>query len=79
MPGLTAAVADLAPARRQGEYMGLYLTSFSVAFMLGPWAGLWLLETSGPRVLWGACFATGMLSAAMFSQPGFSAERPPRA
>ncbi len=79
MPGLTAAVADLAPTRRQGEYMGLYLTSFSVAFMLGPWAGLWLLEHQGARVLWGVCFATGLLSAALFSRPGFSAERRPRA
>ena len=52
MPGMTAYVASLAPERRRGEYMGLYMMAFAAGFMLGPWAGVSVLERWGPAALW---------------------------
>ena len=67
-PGSAALSADLAPPDRQGEYSGLYLATFSVAFAVGPWAGSAVLDRFGGRVLWSATFALGLLSAAMLSR-----------
>jgi len=53
-------LAEIAPAGRRGEYMGLYTMSFSLGFSLGPWLGATLLESRGPQVLWGAAFCIGM-------------------
>lgn len=68
LPGLTAYVADISPDGRRGEYMGLYSMSFSFSFMLGPWAGLAVLERWGPGVLWPAAFAVGVLGTALFAR-----------
>lgn len=38
-----AIIADLAPPHLRGRYSGLYGTAFSVAALLGPPAGAWLL------------------------------------
>ncbi len=65
LPTSAAYVADIAPAGRQGECMGLYTMTFSLAFALGPWLGTALLEALGPQALWGATFACGCLSALM--------------
>jgi MFS family permease len=62
-PGLNAAVADLAPEARRGEYMGLYMTAFNLAFAIGPWAGTVVLETWGGPTLWAGTFLAGLLSA----------------
>lgn len=67
LPAMSAYVSDIAPAARRGEYMGLYMMSFSVAFMVGPWAGLFALQHWGPAVLWGCVFLAGALSAALLS------------
>ncbi|UPT72555.1 MAG: MFS transporter [Elusimicrobiota bacterium] len=54
MPAMTAYVSEISPEDRRGEYMGLYMTGFSLAFTAGPWAGLYALERWGrPRC--GAC------------------------
>jgi len=66
MPSMTAYVTDLSPEGRRGEYMGLYMMGFSLAFMIGPWAGLAALDRFGPLPLWTACLVLGMLSAALF-------------
>ena len=63
-PSLSAYVAELAPARQRGEYMGLFGMSFSLAFALGPWLGMFTLERYGSSVLWTATFVVGVLSAA---------------
>jgi MFS family permease len=68
LPGLSSYVADISPDGRRGEYMGLYSMSFSFAFMLGPWAGLLLLDRAGPTVLWSAAFAVGALAALLFAR-----------
>jgi MFS family permease len=69
-PAMSAYVAALAPVSRRGEYMGLYLMAFSAGFMLGPWAGVWLLERRGPAALWAAAAAVGLLACAVFSRAG---------
>lgn len=68
LPGMSAYVSDIAPAARRGEYMGLYMMSFSVAFMVGPWAGLFALQHWGPAVLWGCVFVAGALSALLLAR-----------
>jgi len=70
MPGSSAYAAEIAPAGRRGEYMGLYTMSFSIAFSLGPWLGAVLLQHRGPHVLWGTVFASGMFSALLMSRIG---------
>lgn len=67
-PGLNAAVADLAPEARRGEYMGLYMTSFNLAFAVGPWAGTAVLERWGGTALWTGAFLAGALSAILLSR-----------
>lgn len=64
-PSGSAYVADIAPSDRVGTYMGLYTMTFSAAFMIGPWLGLFVMERMGARVLWCAALATGLISAAM--------------
>jgi MFS family permease len=67
-PGMSAYVAAAAPPARRGEYMGLYLTAFSVGFMVGPLSGVWLLEHRGPFALWLASGLVGLLACAVFSR-----------
>jgi predicted MFS family arabinose efflux permease len=67
-PGSAACSTELAPPDRQGEYGGLYLATFSVAFAVGPWAGTAVLGRFGGRVLWGSTFLLGLISAAMLSR-----------
>ena len=64
-PSSSAYVADIAPAERRGVYSGLYVMTFSVAFMIGPWIGLAALEHFGARLLWVGAFVSGCLSATM--------------
>ena len=64
-PSSSAFVADIAPAERRGIYSGLYVMSFSVAFLIGPWIGIIVLERFGAYVLWSSAFVCGLISAAM--------------
>lgn len=61
-PASSAYVAEIAPNHRRGQYMGMYSMSFNLAFMMGPWAGTYILETFGPSILWGAVFVLGLVS-----------------
>jgi MFS family permease len=63
-PSCNAAVSDLAPQARRGEYMGFYSATFSLALAAGPYLGTTVLTAMGPTVLWGACGVLGLLSAA---------------
>jgi MFS family permease len=49
-----AIVADLAPPHLRGRYGGLYGTAFSVAALLGPLGGSWLLG-HGTWLPWLTC------------------------
>ena len=65
-PVAATYVSELAPADRQGEYMGAYWMALSFAMMVGPWAGTLVMDRFGSRVLWTAVFACGLGAAAMF-------------
>ena len=67
-PGSSAYVSHLAPAERQGEYMGFYSMSFALAFMFAPWLGTYILQNEGGVFLWGVMFALGMLSTLLMSR-----------
>jgi predicted MFS family arabinose efflux permease len=73
-PTGTAYVAELAPAGRTGEYMGAFSSTFSLALVVGPWAGAALLDRFGGAVTWSATFACGLCAAALF---GLSKARGP--
>jgi MFS family permease len=65
MPGSTAYVAEIAPADRRGEYMGLYTMSFSVAFAIGPLLGAASLARFGGTALWVGTLVFGLISATL--------------
>lgn len=65
-PALSAYIADISPPSKTGEYMGLYMMTFSVAFALGPLAGTQLMEAWGAHAVWMACLATGLISSLLF-------------
>lgn len=67
-PAMSAYVSEIAPEGRNGEYMGLYLMAFSVAFIVGPWLGTFVLEHHGPLVLWAGTLATGLLSTMLLAR-----------
>jgi len=73
-PASNAAVSDLAPAQRRGEYMGLYSATFSLALAAGPYLGTALLTARGPVVLWSLCGLLCLLSsvgmALLWRNPG---------
>jgi predicted MFS family arabinose efflux permease len=68
LPASSAYVADVAPASKRGEYMGLYTMSFSLAFATGPWIGTTVYERHGARVVWAGALALGLLSAALLAR-----------
>ncbi|HWZ85282.1 MAG TPA: MFS transporter [Thermoanaerobaculia bacterium] len=65
-PASAAYATDIAPDERRGEYTGIYTMVFSLAFAIGPWAGIFVLERAGARVLWGLTFVLGVIAAATF-------------
>ncbi len=67
LPSSAACVADFAPGKRRGEYMGLYQASFSLAMISGPWLGTRVLETWGGGALWGSTLVVGLFSAALLA------------
>lgn len=64
LPGITAYIADIAPLRLRGEFMGFYSMSITAAMSFGPWAGVAIMEGFGSKTLWAASFFAGCLSAA---------------
>jgi MFS family permease len=67
LPASAAYVADLAPADRQGDYMGAYYVAFGLALAVGPWAGTLFMERFGAAALWAAVFASGLCSAGILA------------
>ncbi len=61
-PGMADYLTAIAPPRRRGEYMGLSQMTMGLAFTLGPWGGLQLLERFGGRTLWLTMLASGVVS-----------------
>ena len=64
MPATGAYVTDLAPQGRSGEYAGAYSAAYSLSLIVGPWAGIIVLERIGGTALWCACLIVGLVGAA---------------
>jgi len=71
-PTSMAAVANMAPARRVGRYMGFYGLAEALGWSLGPFLGGVLFDhlAQQPVLLWGIIAGIGVLAAV-----GFSASR----
>jgi len=67
-PASAAYVADISPAKKRGQYMGLYTMGFSLAFAVGPGIGALVYEKFGGGTLWAASFITGCVSALMLAR-----------
>lgn len=72
-PLIAAYVAQIAPERYRGRYMGLFVTAWSVALCIGPPLGTFVFERN-PAALWAGCGVLGLLSAALLYTP----QRPER-
>ena len=58
-----AVVAELAPSHLRGTYQGAFNLSLSTAACVAPVVGSVVLESAGGGVLWGGCFALGLVAA----------------
>jgi MFS family permease len=67
MPASGAYTADIAPPGRAGAYAGAYAATFSLAILVGPWAGTIALEEFGGTALWCGALVIGLGGAAVFS------------
>lgn len=65
-----AQMADLAPPGRSGEYMGVYSSTFSLAMVVGPWAGTAALDRFGGGITWTGVFACGLIAAIVIGTTG---------
>lgn len=65
LPASSAYVSDIAPPAQAGAYMGLYTMGFSLAFAIGPWLGVEVLERLGPVAVWLGTLGCGCLTAFM--------------
>ncbi|MDQ3474368.1 MAG: MFS transporter [Acidobacteriota bacterium] len=63
LPASSAYVSDIAPPAQAGAYMGLYTMGFSLAFAIGPWLGVEVLERLGPVAVWLGTLGCGCLTA----------------
>ena len=70
LPSSGAYVLDIAPPGRSGQYVGAYSSTFSLALLVGPWAGTIALDRFGGPALWTAALIVGMISAAVLSTVG---------
>lgn len=66
-PTSVAYVAELAPAGKTGEYMGMFSGSISLALIVGPWLGAFLLDRVGAPATWATMLAIGVAAAALFA------------
>jgi predicted MFS family arabinose efflux permease len=64
-PTSTAHVAHLAPPGRNGEYMGAFASTFSLALIVGPWLGAAMLDRLGATATWATMFVVGLFAASL--------------
>lgn len=82
-PLLESFVARRSPVENRGQYMGMFSSAFSVAFVLAPVGGTWVYGHYGYLTLWSLCgllgvillFAFFVLSAAVRRQKAVGTER----
>ncbi len=63
-PLQSAHIAELAPQRLRGRYMGIYSLVWSLGLMTAPWLGTMAFQRD-PNILWAACALLGILAAIM--------------
>jgi len=69
MPMASAYVADLAPATMRGRYMGIYGMTWTLALILGPAAGMTLMNAA-PAAFWLCSAGLGAFAALLILNPG---------
>lgn len=57
-------IANLAPQRLRGRYMGVYSLVWSLGLMTAPWLGTMAFQKD-PNLLWGICAGLGVVAAVM--------------
>jgi MFS family permease len=67
MPASGAYAADIAPPGRAGQYAGAYASTFSLAILVGPWAGTIILDRFGGTVLWCGALVVGLAGAVVLT------------
>lgn len=65
-PIMMAVVSDLAPIQLRGRYMGVASMTFSVALMIGPPLGGWVLQRFGGTALWGGGCLLALVAASLY-------------
>jgi MFS family permease len=65
LPAGNAYVADIAPADRKGEYMGIYNALWGLVVAVAPPLGIFVLTHHGTRALWLGALAAGCASAVL--------------
>jgi MFS family permease len=67
-PASVALVANIAPSKRYGRYMGVFGLFSSVGFSLGPFVGGVVMDVSGGSrlIVWGLIGIIGILASAGF-------------
>jgi predicted MFS family arabinose efflux permease len=66
MPFMISYTLRKAGAHNRGQYLGLYSTAFSAAFILAPYLGTRLISNFGYATLWWAAGGLSLLTAAGF-------------
>jgi MFS family permease len=61
MPASGAYTTDIAPPGRAGQYAGAYASTFSLALLVGPWAGTAALDRFGGTALWSGVLVVGLI------------------
>ena len=61
-PFASGWVANRASQRYRGQYMGLFVMAWGVAFIVSPFLGTWAYQNLGADGLWFACGACGVLA-----------------
>jgi predicted MFS family arabinose efflux permease len=67
-PMVAAHVAQIAPERFRGRYMGMLTTTWSIAMMIGPPLGTFAFERN-PAALWAGCGVIALISLAFLYTP----------
>jgi MFS family permease len=66
LPIAATLVANIAPLRFRGRFMGIYSLVWATGLVWGPTAGLALYGVSS-NLLWGVCFGLGLIAALLFA------------
>lgn len=52
MPFMTTHTVNLAPKKSRGRYLGMYSVAYSVAFIVAPALGTYIIDSRGYKFLW---------------------------